>query len=296
MKSVLGRVALSVALLAPVAAPAPLAELRAGFRNPPDDCRLMVRWWWFGPAVTPRDLEREMRAMKQAGIGGFEIQPVYPLTVNDTAHGLVNLPYLSEDFLKAVRYTAGMARRLGLRMDMTLGSGWPFGGPHIPPELAAGWLRVESVPVGEAVDRVPLPRLKPGEKLTGAWYCFDGVRSELTDIAGDFVRIRPGLAPPRTMQFYIAGRTGMQVKRAAEAAPEYPENGLNLVEAYLKWGERTGASRELQTLEAAWPAARTNFVGEAWAASWADWEPRLKKLKKKIEEPTKSLGTPREKP
>jgi hypothetical protein len=103
-------------------------------------------------------------------------------------------------------------------MDMTLGSGWPFGGPHIPPELAAGWLRVESVPVGEAVDRVPLPRLKAGEKLAGVWYCFDGVRSELTDIAGDFVRIRPGAAPPRTMQFYIAGRTGMQVKRAAVGA------------------------------------------------------------------------------
>ena len=91
-------------------------------------------------------------------------------------------------------------------------------------------------------------------------------------------------------------RAREHLKRAAELAPQYPENGLNLVEAYLKWGERTGASRELQTLEAAWPTARTNFVGEAWAASWADWEPRLKKLKKKIEEPTKSLGTPREKP
>ena len=61
----------------------------------------------------------------------------------------------------------------------------------------------------------------------------------------------------------------------------------------MKWGERTGAYRELQTLEATWPAARTNFVGEAWAASWADWEPRLKKLKKKVEDPTKPLGTPR---
>lgn len=64
----------------------------------------------------------------------------------------------------------------------------------------------------------------------------------------------------------------------------------------MNWGERTGAWRELQTLEAAWPAARTNFVGEGWAASWADWEPRLKKLKRKVEEPTKPLGSPRGKP
>ena len=32
--------------------------------------RMMVRWWWFGPSVTKPELEREMRAMKQGGIGG----------------------------------------------------------------------------------------------------------------------------------------------------------------------------------------------------------------------------------
>ena len=80
-----------------------------------------------------------------------------------------------------------------------------------------------------------------------------------------------------------------------ELAPQYPENRLNLIEAYSDWGEPTRAYREFQILEDIWPAARTNLVGKAWAASWADWEPRLKKLKKKIEEPTKPLGAPREK-
>jgi tetratricopeptide (TPR) repeat protein len=90
-------------------------------------------------------------------------------------------------------------------------------------------------------------------------------------------------------------RAREHLKRAVDLAPQYPENRLSLIEAYLDWGERTGAYRELQALEAAWPAARTNFVGEPWAASWADWEPRLKRLKKKIEEPAKALGTPRKK-
>ena len=52
----------------------------------------------------------------------------------------------------------------------------------------------------------------------------------------------------------------------------------------------TSAQRELAALEEVWPSARTNFVGEAWAASWADWEPRLKKLKKKIEAPRNRWG------
>ena len=58
-------------------------------------------------------------------------------------------------------------------------------------------------------------------------------------------------------------RAREHLRRAVEMAPQYPENRLNLIEAYMKWGERTGAYRELQTLEATWPAARTNFVGEA---------------------------------
>jgi tetratricopeptide (TPR) repeat protein len=88
-------------------------------------------------------------------------------------------------------------------------------------------------------------------------------------------------------------RAREHLRRAVEVAPRYPENRLSLIEAYMKWGERTGACLELQALETAWPAARTNFVGEAWAASWADWEQRLKRLKRKVEEPTKPLGSPR---
>ena len=47
----------------------------------------MMRWWWFGPAVTKTGLEREMRLMKEGGIGGFEVQPVYPLALDDDATG-----------------------------------------------------------------------------------------------------------------------------------------------------------------------------------------------------------------
>jgi hypothetical protein len=81
--------------------------------------------------------------------------------------------------------------------------------------------------------------------------------------------------------------------RAVELAPRYPANRLNLIEAYLQWREPNNARRELAALEQLWPAARTNFVGEAWAASWADWEQRLKKLKQKIETSAKPLEAPR---
>ena len=77
-----------------------LDQLRQGFVEPPPDSRIMMRWWWFGPSVEKPELERELRAMKDGGIGGVEIQPVYPVTLDDPARGLRNFNYLSPEFLE----------------------------------------------------------------------------------------------------------------------------------------------------------------------------------------------------
>src|SRR5215467_8555509 len=139
--------------------PANVTELRRGFERPPDDARMMVRWWWFGPSVTKPELEREMRFMKEGGIGGFEVQPTYALELDNPAKGIKNLPFMSAEFLSMLTFTGEKAKELGLRMDLTLGSGWPFGGPHIPVELASPRLRVlHGAP--EA-----MPALQAGEKL-----------------------------------------------------------------------------------------------------------------------------------
>src|SRR5262249_57491597 len=45
-----------------------VADLERSFQTPPDDARIMMRWWWFGPSVTKAEIEREMRQMKQAGV------------------------------------------------------------------------------------------------------------------------------------------------------------------------------------------------------------------------------------
>src|SRR2546426_8357528 len=115
-----------------------ITELQRGFEQPPDDAKIMMRWWWFGPAVTKSELEREMRLMKAGGIGGFEVQPVYPLALDDAATGIKNLSFLSDGFIEALRFAAEKAREMGLRFDLTLGSGWPYGGPQVPIGQAAG--------------------------------------------------------------------------------------------------------------------------------------------------------------
>ena len=191
-----------------------ISELRRAFATPPDDARILMRWWWFGPAVSRTELERELRVMKAAGIGGVEIQPVYPLELDDPRKGFRNLPYLSPDYLSVLRSTADAARTLGLRVDVTLGSGWPFGGPHTPVTEAAGRLRFERVDVPEGTRSVAVPAMENGEKLITTF--LDG--QQIKGVEGARVQIPSGLTGKHTVLFFISSRTGQQVKRAAAGA------------------------------------------------------------------------------
>lgn len=108
---------------------ADLATARREFDSPPDAARPIVRWWWFGPAVVKPQLEQEMKLMKAGGFSGFEVQPTYPLALDGQYPGLKNVKFLSPEFFDLLGFTAAKAKEVGLRMDLTLGSGWPYGGP-----------------------------------------------------------------------------------------------------------------------------------------------------------------------
>jgi hypothetical protein len=202
-----------------------ISALQDSFRVPPEDAKIMVRWWWFGPAVTTEELDREMHAMKDAGIGGFEVATVYPLTVDDPSRGLVNLRYLSPEHLAAVSSTARTAHELGLRMDMTMGSGWPYGGPHITPELAAEGLRCLRIPIQEGARTISGPQLKVGLRFLAAFVAtgdgshFDASSAyQISPREDGSFRLPPSPAGPRVLLLFEAGLTGQHVKRAAVGA------------------------------------------------------------------------------
>lgn len=209
-----------------MAQPAP--ELYRQFVTPPDDARIMMRWWWFGPAVTKAELEREMRAMKQGGIGGFEVQPVYPLTLDDPQRGLKNLPFLSPEFIEALRFVGAKGKELGLRVDLTLGSGWPYGGPNIPITQAAGRLRCDRIPVSPGSREVPLPKIGEGERYLAAFlvrsadhhFAPEGI-TRLGEPQNGKIAL-PGAAGNGQMALvFISSRTRMMVKRPAVGAEGY---------------------------------------------------------------------------
>jgi hypothetical protein len=218
-------------------------QLQRSFEQPPDDARIMMRWWWFGPAVAKPELEREMRVMKEGGIGGFEVQPVYPLTLDDAEKGIRNFPFLSDEHLDALRFVSAKAQELGLRMDLTIGSGWPYGGPQVSVDQAAGMLRSERVKLEAKTQRVPVPNIAAGETLIAVFLVRTRGQAidpesiqEITDIRDGAVQLTPGSDEPREVLFFISSRTGMQVKRPSIGAEGFVLDHLSrtATDNYLK--------------------------------------------------------------
>jgi hypothetical protein len=250
-------------------------ELQRSFVRPPDDSKIMMRWWWFGPAVDKVQLEREMRQMKEGGIGGFEVQPVYALSLDDPSKDIKNLRFLSDEFIDALKFTSEKAREMGLRMDLTLGSGWPFGGPQISINHAASALKIERVKVDGVTRRVPIPNIGAGDKLLGAFLvraqdravAADSIR-ELTDIKDGAVWLPANAEGANEVQFFVSSRTGMQVKRPSVGAEGFVLDHLNraATDHYLK----TVGDRLMQAFGNNPPYAIFCDSLEVYNQDWAD--------------------------
>ena len=187
----------------------------ATFLAPPAQCRPRMRWWWFGPDVERGELERELTAMRDAGIGGVEVAFEYPLSA-------VEHPFVSPGLLSCLRFAAQIARSLGLGFDLTLGSGWSFGGPHIGPETAARALRWDVRDIGAAELEARADDGYPHDELI-AVYVGDGSLQEPPSafaevpVHGGRILV-PGGRGPRVLAIARSRLTGQQVKRAAAGA------------------------------------------------------------------------------
>ena len=235
-----GAAALAVSVVLSVAAHAQTARPHAAqsldlqsfsttFKAPPNEARPMIRWWWFGPAVTKPELARELQQMKQGGFGGFEIQPVYPLALDDPQKGFRNFPFLSPEFLDDVRYVNQQAHTLGLRASLTLGSGWPYGGPHTQVSEASCQLRLVTTRLSGSTDSAAVPFLENGESLVAVFEANSDWQTNATGSQPEMLQLPAAGAtrialPTGSAQdghellWFISSRTGQQVKRAAIGA------------------------------------------------------------------------------
>jgi hypothetical protein len=205
-----------------------IQQIEQGFLTPPAEARPMVRWWWFGVAVTRPEILRELQQMQADGIGGAELAFVYPEVLDDPSRGLNNLPFLSPAMLDAVNYAQSEGRKLGLRIDVTLCSGWPYGGPATSLSEAASRLRTIEIAVPSNATSASLPKLAEGETLisasivTGELKHWNPASAKTLHIPAEETEV--AIAPSsesRVALIFVAAHTRQQVKRAAVGAEGY---------------------------------------------------------------------------
>jgi len=103
------------------------------FKDPSSNYRPFVRWWWNGDKIEKAELARELRILKDAGIGGVEINPIsFPSRTDDM--GKPSIEWLSDEWIELLRFTLAEAKSLGITCDLLVGTGFPCGAEFLESE------------------------------------------------------------------------------------------------------------------------------------------------------------------
>jgi hypothetical protein len=113
----------------------PVTNLYELFKNPGLKYHPFVRWWWNGDKVKAAELIRELRLLKDAGIGGVEINPIeFPTRSDGDDLEKPSVKWLSNEWIDLLKVVFDEAKSLGLTCDLIVGSGWPFGAEYLEGE------------------------------------------------------------------------------------------------------------------------------------------------------------------
>lgn len=135
-----------------------------------------IRWWWPGNAVTRQELLSELDSLYQAGFGGVELQT---LTIGFTFEQLKEQQELiyqvgSPAFFDNVKTVFAEAERLGMSVEMTLGSGWSSGGPFIEEHPEQQLLKTDFDVQGPTFFSGPLPLPQQPDYVTATNWIIKG--------------------------------------------------------------------------------------------------------------------------
>jgi hypothetical protein len=129
------------------------------FQNPPAEARPFFRWWWNGNNVTREEIIRELDLMKEAGIGGVEINPV-EMPEQITGLERQGIIWLSNEWIDILRSTTEEAKKRDMIADLIVGTGWPFGAEFLDAEETIQGLYAKTKEYhGPGIELAELPNL-----------------------------------------------------------------------------------------------------------------------------------------
>lgn len=107
-----------------------LAAAALAWPEPTRDAKPWVYNWWMGSAVDAAGLEYQCKELEQAGFGGFHVIPIYGAKGYEKQWR----EFLSPAWAEGWSLANSTAARHNLGVDLTMGSGWCFGGPQLTKE------------------------------------------------------------------------------------------------------------------------------------------------------------------
>ena len=197
--------------------------------NQTRESRPWTYWWWMGSAADTESITTQLETFREAGLGGVHIIPIYGAKGYEDRY----IDYLSPAWMDMLRHTTVEAQRLGMGVDITLGTGWCFGGPTITDALANAIVqhRVDRITGPAEVDRPVHPAMQ-----AIAAYGPDGHCIELTGSIPNNRLI--WTAPAGEWHIYEVWQrpSGQKVKRAAPGGEGHMLNPFSreAIETYLK--------------------------------------------------------------
>ncbi|MFC2115954.1 glycosyl hydrolase [Bacteroidota bacterium] len=230
-----------------------------------------TRWWWMGSAIDRENISSLMEEYSAAGFGGVEIAPIYGVKGREDLY----LEFLSPAWMDMLKTSVSEAENNGMGLDMTLGTGWPFGGPQITPEYAASRLIYKKYELSgnESLEEKIVPD-DPRQVELGA-----NLEALMAySISGEILNLTQHVAEDGTLdwtpesgewELYAAfcGKTRQKVKRAAPGGEGYTLNHFSkpALDTYLKRFDDSFAGY----------SGVRSFFNDSYEVYGASWSPRF---------------------
>ncbi len=206
-----------------------------------------VYWWWMGSAVDKENLTYNLEMLNNAGIGGVTIVPIYGVKGYESKF----INYLSPQWMDMLEFTLKESKRLNMWVDMTTGTGWPFGGSHVIPEYAAKKVEHKTFTLSKG-ERVK-DKIDPTNLITIMAYSDSKEAIEIIDKIDTDGNL-DWTAPEGKWEIYIVwmNGTGQQVKRAAPGNKGLVIDPFSIesLSFYLKRFNKAFNSRNIESLRA----------------------------------------------
>ena len=185
--------------------------------------RPWTRWWWMGSAVDTSNINLQLGALHKAGMGGVAIVPIYGAIGYESSY----IKYLSPQWMGMLDHTVQRSKKLNMGVNMSVGTGWPIGGPQVSTADAATRLLTQTYTPGADGSIQKKIRLADPKEQSASLVALTAYSDK-----GDVEIISDKVSPDGTLKWkpatgnwilYAAftGKTRQQVKRAAPGGEGY---------------------------------------------------------------------------